>query len=288
MERVLIPKLKSGDTKDLLGVTDVALKDNLFIKSIASVADPNTVSGNARYENSLYIELNRQNTPNDSDQFVRHKRALQQLKVYKYQGYSLYELFYLYSLVVFNDTASKYNFSPLFNDDVTNRSSELINDYINYWKSFDNSPDIKEYIDEIQILSEIAPKGKRSDSKITKYFSGSSWITNNGHSTGVNPKIFQPKLFNASKVWLSPSIQFTIKSDDGLLKIGKLIYKGEKVKIKEPLDLLFAKTVTTKAYKYDKEAQEFTSESYESTVQYGLDEQLTMEAIERYFNNPCK
>ena len=288
MERVLIPKLKSGDTKDLLGVTDVALKDNLFIKNLASVADPNTVSGNARYENSLYIELNRLNTPNDSDQFVRHKRALQQLKAYKYQGYSLYELFYLYSLVVFNDTASKYNFSPLFNDDVTNRSSELINDYINYWKSFDNSPDIKEYIDKMQVLSEIAPKGKRNDSKITKYFSGSSWVTNNGHSTGVNPKIFQPKLFNASKVWLSPSIQFTIESDDGLLKIGKLIYKGEKVKLDNPLDLIFAKTVTTKAYKYDKEAQEFTSESYESTVQYGLDEQLTMEAIERYFNNPCK
>ena len=288
MERVLIPKLKSGDTRELLGVTDAALQDNLFIKNLASVADPNTVSGNARYENSLYIELNRLNTPNDSDQFVRHKRALQQLKAYKYQGYSLYELFYLYSLVVFNDTTSKYNFSPLFNDDVTNRSSELINDYINYWKSFDNSPDIKEYIDEMQVLSEIAPKGKRDDTKITKYFSGSSWVTNNGRSTGVNPKIVQPKLFNASKVWLSPSIQFTIVSDNGLLKIDKLIYKGEKLKLDNPLDLIFAKTVITKAYKYNKEAQEFTSESYESTIQYGLDERLTIEAIERYFNNPCK
>lgn len=287
MEKVLIPKLKKGTANELLGTHDVSLQDNLFIKNLALVADPNTVSGEARYEYSLYIELNRLSTPYDSDTFVKHKRALQQLKAYNYKGYSLYELFYLYNLIIFNDVASKYNYSQLFNDDVTNRSSSLINNYINYWKAFDNSPDITPYINEMQVLSEIAPKGKKQKDKITKYFYRGQWITSNGNTTYVNPRINKLSMYNKA-LWLSPSIQIEIVSDQDMLKIGKIIYKGNEFVYEEPLDILFVRKLTTKAYKYDVENQVFTDESYTKDVQLDVNAQLTIDAIERLFNDPCK
>lgn len=287
MEKVLIPKLKKGNANELLDIHDVSLQDNLFIKDLALVADPNTVSGEARYEYSLYIEMNRLNTPYDSDTFVKHKRALQQLKAYNYKGYSLYELFYLYNLIVFNDVASKYNYSPLFNDDVTNRSSELINNYINYWKDFDNSPDIKPYINEMQVLSEIAPKGKKQKNKITKYYYKGKWITSNGNTTYVNPRINKLSIYNKS-MWLSPSIQIEVTSNEDMPKINKIVYKGKEFNYENPLDILFVRKLTTKAYKYDIENQKFTEESYTKDVQLDVDAQLTIEAIERLFNDPCK
>lgn len=168
MESEVIPNLKQGIIKGVEG-KNLLLKNNAFIQSLQSIKLDRTESGNASYAYVSEINTMPRN-PYEKDAFQKAKTAFDQLftnKFIDYDSFPIGDLFFYYNTIMYNNTQGQSTLTTFFEDLFANKSSEVINNWIDFTYNTDLNSDLVEDVDFTyeDLLKFTAPKVRLDKAK---------------------------------------------------------------------------------------------------------------------------
>lgn len=148
MESVVIPNLKKGIIEGI-GGRDYLLRTNKFIESLQSIKLDRTESGNPSYAYVSEVNAMPRNTY-EKYTFQKTKNALDKLftnRHLKYNGFVIGDLLFYYNTIVFNNALGQSTLTSFFENLFGNKSSEVINSWIDFTYNIDINSDLEEGVD---------------------------------------------------------------------------------------------------------------------------------------------